>query len=129
MNAVCFIPARSGSKGVKDKNIRDLGGKPLLAWSIEFAKECGLTPVVSSDSLEYLKTAYHHGCNNNILRPKELAQDDTPMFDVLKEAQLKSDIIVLLQPTTPFRDKDSLLKAIEMMGDYDSVISVSPVTS
>lgn len=130
---LAFIPCRSGSKSIPDKNIRYLGDKPLLAWTIETAQELGLRTVVSSDSQKYLDIAEKWGADMLLLRPPELAQDTTSMYEVLKaEIPLvanEHDIIVLMQPTTPFRSKESITKALEMMKDYDCVVSVSEVTS
>jgi CMP-N,N'-diacetyllegionaminic acid synthase len=129
---IAFIPARSGSRGIPHKNIKHLGGKPLLAWSIEFALKCGLRPVVSSESEIYLKIAEEYGAET-LLRHPALAEDNTPMFDVLKHEVLKiepkPEVIVILQPTTPFRNVEDLQQALKMLDEADktSVISVSPV--
>ena len=130
---VCFIPARSGSRGITNKNIRFLGDKPLMAWSIETALACGLTPIVDSDSPEYLEVARAYGAET-LLRPAELAKDDTPMLAVLQaeipRIEPMPDVVVLLQPTTPFRSKEKLLEGIEKIKEgYDSIVSVSRVTS
>ena len=134
MSIVCFIPARSGSKSVPDKNIKLLGGKPLLAYSIESALKAGLRTIVNSDSEEYLKIAKEHGAET-MLRPKELAKDDTPMFQVLKSEIRKieplPEIIVLLSPTVPFRKNTILKNAISFflnsLEEYDSCMAVQKV--
>jgi N-acylneuraminate cytidylyltransferase len=135
-----FIPARSGSKSIPDKNIKLLGGKPLLAYTIESAFKAGLSRViVNSDSEEYLKIAREYGAEA-MLRPKELAQDNTSMYEVLKneipkielESQLTDPlIIVLLSPTVPFRKSVFIKTAtsffINNLNEYDSLMAVQKV--
>jgi N-acylneuraminate cytidylyltransferase len=132
---IAFIPARSGSKSIPDKNIKSLGGKPLLAYTIETAFKSGLTRViVNSDSEEYLKIAKEYGAET-MLRPKELAQDDTPMFQVLKgeipKVEPMPEIVVLLSPTVPFRKSILLKSAISFftnnLNEYDSLMTVQKV--
>lgn len=123
---IAIIAARQGSKGIPGKNIKELGGKPLLVWSIEAAREAGLTPVVSSDSEDYLLLAKGHGAKV-VLRPAELAQDDSPHLlvvqHVLDVMDCKDEAVVILQPTAPFRNKNDILKSVEWFfaGGYDSV--------
>ena len=132
MNIVAFVPARSGSKSIKDKNIKLLGGKPLLAWSIESAQKCGLQTIVSTDSEEYAKIAEEYGVEV-IMRPIELGQDNTSMFELLKNEvpKIEADAILLLQPTSPFRELLHIKTAIsyftENLNKYDSLISVETV--
>lgn len=125
---VCLIPARSGSKSIPDKNIKELDGKPLICWTIETALKCFERVIVSTDSEKYAKIAKEWGAEI-MMRPSELAKDDTPMFAVLKSEIPKieplPEIVALLQPTTPFRKKVPLKMAVELLGrneDYDSVI-------
>jgi N-acylneuraminate cytidylyltransferase len=134
MNIVCFIPARSGSKGIPDKNIKDLVGKPLLAYTLESALNCGLKTIVNSDSEKYLEIAKGYGVEI-MLRPKELAQDYTSMFEVLKNEVPKidpsADIVILLSPTVPFR-KNIIIKSaisyfLNSLEEYDSLITVQRV--
>ncbi|OGD60454.1 hypothetical protein A3I57_01165 [Candidatus Beckwithbacteria bacterium RIFCSPLOWO2_02_FULL_47_23] len=127
---LAVIPARSGSKSVKDKNIRPLGGRPLMAWSIKAALACKKIDkvVVSTDSDKYAQLAKFYGAEI-INRPAELAQDDTPMIKVLQHT-LKAnsaDLIVLLDPTSPFRlvqDIDACLEKIKEP-ETDSVVTVT----
>lgn len=103
-----LIPARSGSKSVKDKNIRLLGGYPLMAWSIAASKMCGHIErtVVSTDSIEYAGIAAEYGAEV-LMRPSKLAQDTTADVAYIKhtlDEMPEVDIIVLLRPTTPLRD-------------------------
>ena len=67
MDIISFIPARSGSKSVPDKNIKMLGGKPLIAWTIEKSLKLGLRTIVSSDSEEYLKIAREYGVHKSTI--------------------------------------------------------------
>ena len=120
MKTIALIPARSGSKRVPDKNIRELKGKPLMAWSIEVAKACENIDEVylSSDSDEYLKVGRDRGCGG-IHRPITLAEDDAQDQDVILDAigrfQFKPDLVVYLRPTTPFRSVQRVEQAIELM--------------
>jgi CMP-N,N'-diacetyllegionaminic acid synthase len=107
-----FIPARGGSKGLKDKNILPLHGKPMLAWTIDAARQCGITGriVVSTDSDKIAEVAVANGAEVPGLRAGNLALDDTPTMDVLldflKTEEKKGyvpDLVVLLQPTSPLR--------------------------
>ena len=84
---LALIPARSGSKGLKDKNIRLLNGKPLLAYSIEAAKESGLFDeiMVSTDSQRYAEIAKQWGANVPFLRTGETSGDTASSWDVVKE--------------------------------------------
>jgi CMP-N,N'-diacetyllegionaminic acid synthase len=104
------ISARGGSKGVPGKNIRDLGGLPLLAWTIREARRSAYLDrlVVSSDDEGILAVARAHGAETPFVRPAELARDDTPGVDPVLHAvealQPEAyDYVVLLQPTSPLR--------------------------
>ena len=131
---ISLIPARSGSKSIPHKNIKELCGKPLIAYSIEASLKCGLRTIVSTDSEEYAKIAREYGAEV-MMRPIELAQDDTSMYHTLKSEIFKLDpvpeIVVLLQPTSPFRKtihiKNALSYFIENKDQYDSLISVERV--
>ncbi len=133
MNILAFIPARSGSKSIPDKNIKLLGGKPLLVWTIETAFKSGIKRViVNTDSGEYAKIATENGAES-MARPLELAGDATSMFQVLKseiaKIEPKPDVVLLLQPTTPFRKANQIKIAISYFenSEYDSLISVERV--
>jgi N-acylneuraminate cytidylyltransferase len=105
---LAIIPARGGSKGVPRKNIRELGGKPLIAWTIEEAKKSKYIDrlILSSEDPEIIDVAKSFGCEVPFVRPKELAQDETPGIDPVLHAldMLPGyDLVVLLQPTSPLR--------------------------
>ena len=91
MNTLAFIPARSGSKGVIDKNIRNLNGIPLVAYSVHIAQLCLKQEIfsdvlVSTDSIHYLEKIKQTGYTNEYIRPKELAQDESPTIDAITHA-------------------------------------------
>lgn len=130
---LAIIPARGGSKGVPQKNIRDLCGKPLIAWTIEEAKKSKYIDrlILSSEDDEIIAVAKQWGCEVPFVRPKELAQDDTPgiapvlhAVDALTE---KYDYVVLLQATSPLRIVDDVDGAIEwcMQHNAKSCVAVS----
>lgn len=124
MKNIAIIPARSGSKGLKDKNIKLLNGKPLLAYTIEAAKESGLFDeiMVSTDSEKYAEIARQWGANVPFLRDEELANDTASSWDVVKEVIKKYeevniffDTITLLQPTSPLRTSDDIIEGYKVM--------------
>jgi CMP-N,N'-diacetyllegionaminic acid synthase len=116
---LAIIPARGGSKGIVRKNIREIAGKPLLAWSIEEAKKSKYIDriVLTSEDEEIISVALNWGCEVPFIRPKELAMDDTPGMDPVIHA-IKSlpdyDYIVLLQPTSPLRSIDDIDGCLEL---------------
>lgn len=126
------IPARSGSKSVKDKNIRPLGGRPLMAWSIRAAQACKKIDkiVVSTDSDKYAQLAKFYN-TEVIMRPPELATDETPMIPVLQHAleQYPADLLILLDPTSPFRTVKNIEACLEKITEpqTDSVVTVCEV--
>jgi len=130
-----IIPARGGSKGVSRKNVRTVGGKPLIAWTILAAKasRLGRTCYVSTEDDEISTVAQRWG-TDVISRPHYLADDSTPMIDVIRhaldvcEARAGSafDYIMLLQPTAPMRKSEDIDAAADILQQSaaDSVISV-----
>ncbi len=119
-----LIPARGGSKGIPRKNLRELAGKPLIAWSIEAAlKSCEIDRVVvSTDDEEIAEAARKYGAEVPFMRPSELAQDDTPGICVqfhalewLRDRQgYMPDYSLLLQPTSPLRIHEDIDNIIVM---------------
>ncbi len=107
------IPARGGSKGLPGKNLRELGGKPLIAWTIEAARGSRLLSrtIVSTDDPAIAEAARSFGAEVPFLRPPELARDDSDMLGALQHAVrwlessqgVRPDLVVLLQPTSPLR--------------------------
>lgn len=139
MSILAIIPARSGSKGVPNKNIKLLGDKPLLAYSIETALKAGFQDViVSTNDQNIADISIKHGANIPFLRPQELATDFTPTIDVIVDLVEKLgnngihyDAICLLQPTSPFRTIEFVANAINKFksGEFDSLVSVQEVPS
>ncbi|MBP0726728.1 acylneuraminate cytidylyltransferase family protein [Bacillus sp. RG28] len=131
---LAIIPARGGSKGVKRKNVRLLGGKPLIAWTIEEALKSEYIDrlVLSSDDEEIIQCALNYGCEVPFVRPIELAKDTTPGIDVVLHAlnSIKEyDYVVLLQPTSPFRSVDDIDNCIYdcIKNEVDALVSVVEV--
>lgn len=126
-----LIPARGGSKGLPGKNVLPLGGRPLIAWSIEAARASRYVDsvVVSSDDEAIIAVAENHGCDISLIRPPELATDEAEALDVVLHAleQVPGyDILVLLQPTSPLRTGSDIDHALEKMigREADSCVSV-----
>ena len=128
------IPARGGSKGIPDKNIRPLGGKPLILYTIEFARIFFSDDniCVSTDSEKIKKLTEHDaGLQIPFLRPPYLATDTAPTYDVLlhaldfyKKKGKDYQKVLLLQPTTPFRKKQHLEQILQVTEDFEMVVSV-----
>jgi len=134
LNILGLIPARGGSKGVPRKNIRPLAGKSLIARTFETAMASGVFTriVLSTDDAEIAAHAKEVGVEVPFMRPTAFASDASPMMDVAKHA-LESlrvatgyvpDAVMLLQPTSPLRKKEHIQKAVELLGENDSVCSV-----
>jgi CMP-N,N'-diacetyllegionaminic acid synthase len=122
---MALIPARCGSKRVKDKNIRMLGNSPLLVWSIILARACEFENVVlSTDSEEYARIGEGAGASV-LMRPPELASDQATDFDVIKHALsvYPADLVVYLRPTTPFRTVRLTLEAIKTINEAGDIAS------
>ena len=127
MKVLALIPARSGSKGVKDKNIASVGGHPLLAYSIAVAKLCENIDevIVSTDSRDYAAAATKYGAAVPFIRPKSLALDssvDSGFFIHAMEWYENNnislpDFVVHLRPTSPIRDSTVLRQAISFMAE------------
>jgi len=123
MKNIAIIPARSGSKGLKDKNIRLLHGKPLMAYSIEAALDSGIFDevMVSTDTEKYAEIAGKYGAEVPFLRSEELASDTATSKDVILdvlnryEAGGKTfDTFALLQPTSPLRTAEDIINAYDI---------------
>ncbi len=134
---VGLIPARKGSKGVPNKNLRLVSGKPLIVHAIE----CGLQNevidhlIVSTDSKKIAAVARDSGAEVPFMRPKELATDEAPMLPVIEHAIIETekhyaeqvDCLILIDPTAPLRSINDLTGAFELFrsGDCDAVVSGS----
>ena len=136
---LALILARGGSSRLPRKNVLQLGGKPLIAWSIEAAlqSQCNPRVLVSTDDQEIAETSTKWAADVPFLRPTELAQDDTPSMAPILHAlqwleeneQYRPDRVMLLQPTSPFRSSLDIDGAVDLMNDRqaDAVVSVGPV--
>jgi CMP-N,N'-diacetyllegionaminic acid synthase len=113
-----LVTARGGSKGLPGKNIRPVGGKPLIAWTIDAARASARLDrlVLSSDDDAIIDVARRYGCEVPFKRASSLAADDTPSVDVVVDALQRCgqyDWVVLLQPTSPLRTPQDIDAAIE----------------
>jgi CMP-N-acetylneuraminic acid synthetase len=140
-NILAVITARGGSKTVPRKNLSIVGGKPLIAWTIEAAKASPSLDriLVSTDDEEIGEIARRWGAEVPFIRPAELAGDKSPHIPVVQHAVRwvedqeweKPDWILLLQPTTPLRTSEDIENAIRLMLEKgcDSVFSVCEAAS
>jgi CMP-N,N'-diacetyllegionaminic acid synthase len=136
MKILALIPARGGSKGIPQKNLELLDGRPLIAWTIAAAKAVdGLDRViVSTDDANIAAIAIEHGAEVPFLRPAEFSGDCASALDVIKHAlgSIKAydgepyDAVAYLQPTSPFRNAKQLAQAIEQFKTErpDTLVSV-----
>ena len=142
MNTLVVIPARGGSKGIPGKNIKLLGGKPLLCHSIDHARSVAddADICLSTDSEEIRKVAEDYGLKVPFLRPAHLATDTAPTAGVLIDAldRYKAmgreyDTVLLLQPTSPLRTPQQIKEAMELYAATDPVpdmvVSVRPAAA
>lgn len=127
--AVALIPARGGSERVPGKNVRPLGGHPLLAYSISAARESGVFDaiVVSTDSAEIAEAAERYGAEVPGLRPAEMASATSPdvewvqhVIDVLAAEGREFELFSILRPTSPFRGAATIRRA------YEQFVSIEP---
>ena len=138
-NILGVITARGGSKGIPGKNIKVLGDKPLIAYTIESAKKSKLIThlIVSTDDEEIADVAKKYGADAPFIRPKELAQDTTPHLPVMQHAikfmvdklGIVFDYAVILQPTSPFRMPEDIDGTIQKLIDTRADSAVSLVES
>ena len=132
-NIIAIIPARGGSKGLPHKNLLSFNGEPLVVHSINYAKECSLVNniYVSTDDDEIASVSSNSGASI-IQRPSEISGDtattESAIEHVLSTLEVKPDIIILLQATSPFRPKKSLKVALDkfIKNSFDSLLSISP---
>lgn len=136
MKVYAIIPARSGSKGIKDKNIQLIDGKPLIAYSIELAKELDCDRIFcSTDSKKYADIAKLYGAEVPFLRSEYAARDNSMEEHILEDLYEKfishnieiPDVLVWLRPTFIFRDKDIINKGIEILKKRSDITAVRTV--
>lgn len=139
MSTLAIIPARGGSKGIPGKNLVDVAGRPLIAWSIAQGIEADMVDrvLVTTDSEEIARVAHKWGAETPFLRPAELAVDtattESAIFHALDWLQVNEgyapERVILLQPTCPVRKKSSIDKAIRLLIDTgaDSLVGVREI--
>ena len=139
MKTLALIPARGGSKGIPLKNIKKLGRFPLLIKTISMANKSKIFDriIVSTDSKQISQIAKKSGAEIPFLRPHKLSKDDTSIIDVVKHCMeflsskenYEPEIIMILQPTSPFRTTSMIKKAIKILESKNatSVLSVAKV--
>lgn len=129
MRSLAIIPARSGSKGLINKNIRDLAGKPLIAYTIEAAikSKCFSTVMLSTDSKKYAEIAIKYGADVPFLRSEVTSNDMASSWAVVNEVLeeykrrgIEFDLFALLQPTTPLRNVDDIRNGFALMDEKDA---------
>lgn len=135
MKNIAIIPARSGSKGLPDKNIRRLAGVPLMAYSIKAAQETDRFDKIflSTDSEEYAQIGRQYGADVSFLRSAETSSDKASSWDAVREALAgwsergeRFDTVTLLQPTSPLRTAQNIIEAFRLLDEKgaNSVVSV-----
>jgi len=140
MRALGIITARGGSKGVPGKNLKLLGGKPLIHYSIDAANDTPLERLIlSTEDPKIAEVARSLGCDVPFMRPAELARDDTPHLPVIQHAVqwlidqqgYRAEAVVILQPTSPLRSSADIAAALRMLelSGADSVVSVNEVSA
>ena len=124
---VAVILARSGSKSIKDKNIKILNGKPLIAWSIDSCLKCKDIEkiIVSTDSKKYAKISKKYGAHKIIIRPKNISKDNSTDYEAIEHVirntrDFNYDLIAHIRPTTPIRDIHDLNLAIKIFRKSNS---------
>lgn len=139
LKVLVVIPARGGSKGLPGKNIKEICGKPLIAWSIEQAKESKYTDriIVSTDCSKIADVAKNYGADVPFLRPAKLAQDTSSVaeaiLDVIKKLEEKEeyyDIVVSLEPTKCIRESSDIDESITKLvskSNAKSLVSLVPI--
>lgn len=140
MTPLFIIPARGGSKGIPQKNIKALGGRPLIAYSIDIAKSLACDDdhiILSTDSKEIASVGIQHGLKVEYMRPNALATDTSGSREVMLDAMAWADskdifydCIVLLQPTSPFRSVEDIMKCLARYdSEIDMVVSVKETSA
>lgn len=134
MNNLAIIPARSGSKGLKDKNIKNMNGKPLMSYTIDAALKSGVFSevMVSTDSEAYAAIAREYGAQVPFLRSDIASADSTSTWDTVREVlkEYKSigkefDSFCILQPTSPLRREDDIIEAYRLYREKAEIAVIS----
>jgi CMP-N,N'-diacetyllegionaminic acid synthase len=139
MKVLGVVTARGGSKGLPGKNLKLLAGKPLLAYTVEAARASNALDAVilSTEDEQIAELGRQLGCDVPFMRPRDLAQDDTPHLPVIQHAvrwmaeraSYSPDAVMILQPTSPLRKPEDIRGAVELLerSGADSVVSASEV--
>lgn len=132
MNAICIIPARGGSKRIQRKNIATFHGRPMIGWSIDAARECGLFEriIVSTDDEEISEVASSEGAEVPFVRPSSIAGDFTPTIPVIEHAIKTLGLdgkvaICCLYATAPLVRPDDLLRGYKMLEEASFVVAIT----
>ncbi|PIQ69029.1 MAG: N-acylneuraminate cytidylyltransferase [Candidatus Taylorbacteria bacterium CG11_big_fil_rev_8_21_14_0_20_46_11] len=138
MKILAIIPARGGSKRIPNKNIKDFCGKPLIAYTVEQAKQCSFIDrvIVDTDSEDIATLAKNYGAEVPFLRPVELAGDDAQVVDsvvrvldrLLQEEKYEPTHVLILQTTSPLRESEDIEACMSLMQETDAttVLTVAP---
>lgn len=142
MNILITICARGGSKGIPGKNIKNIGGRPLIAYTIETAKSFSLktpktTTILSTDSLEIKDVAKQCGLDTDYIRPDYLAQDATGKIDAIKdvllyseqESRIRYDFVLDMDVTAPLRNVDDLEAALSLLISDEKALNIFSVSN
>ena len=128
---ISIIPARSGSEGIKNKNIKLINKHPLISYSIAASRLLGIKTYLSTDSKRYAKIGLKYGAEVPFLRPKEISKNDSSDYDFLshfinylQSKKINSKYIIHLRPTTPLRNLSVLKKAIEVFNSNANCTSL-----
>ncbi len=133
-----IVPARGGSKGIPGKNIKNIADKPLIWWTIQEAKKCGLLDrtIVSTDDEEISNVAVNCGAEVPFTRPAEISGDNATSVDLVlhaveyfRQKGEEFDLFVLLQPTSPLRTSEDIRCAIDVLFDREAEMVVSVTRS
>ena len=137
MSTLALVPARGGSKSIPLKNVKPLGGRPLIEWCLRAIAQSGVADrtVVSTDDERIADVARAAGADVPFLRPAELAADTTPSIDVVEHALrrleehegAKPELVLLVQPTEPFVRPDQIRHALELLREHDADSAITMV--
>ncbi len=128
MNILGLVPARANSKRCPGKNSELLGEHTLTGWAVKAARESGICTEILCSTNDPSVIQICHDINCSVIeRPEDLAQPDTPMIKVVRQVYklMEPDIVILLQPTSPFRTGEDVREAYKILGNGDSVVSVT----
>lgn len=141
MKVLGIITARGGSKGIPGKNLKDLGGRPLLAYTVDAARDSGVLDrvILSTEDSAIADAGRSLGCEVPFTRPAELSKDETPHLPVIQHAAqwmrdhagYQPDAVMILQPTSPLRSADDIAATVRLLesSGADSVVSVTEVSA